>query len=355
MDIVLIPYEPTWWPKSQSRDSAGTRHLPGPLRTPLPPGDQPGARGARPHGVAHRPAAPALGHHRRGGGGARDRTLATALDRCALGAPGPRPAPRDGLRRAASAPGPPGPGRHRAAPARAPRGRRGPPGFRPPRPGRPVPGRRQCPRERGQPQPPRPAPRYEAPAVLEALPADRWPPLTWRAPDDGVLRQQFAALRGPWATGGAPVSPSPHRVATGPEGWLLGARPVPGERGEVQGAGRNLPAASPRHQLGEVAPSRWPLAPCDEDAQGAWGLDHDQGRRWAGRPRPLAVGMRAYSFRARQRGLPAKPAGLSPRWGAPVVPSGPAPGAPVALPRCGVVAHRDHPDGPVPPQAALTK
>ena len=48
MDIVLIPYEHTWWPESQSRDTAGTRHRPGPLRTPLPPGDQPGARGCAP-------------------------------------------------------------------------------------------------------------------------------------------------------------------------------------------------------------------------------------------------------------------------------------------------------------------
>ena len=49
-----------------------------------------------------------------------------------------------------------------------------------------------------------------------------------------------------------------------------------------------------------------------EDAQGAWGLDHDQGRRWDGRPRHRALGMLASSFLARQRWTPADPAGFSP-------------------------------------------
>lgn len=53
--------------------------------------------------------------------------------------------------------------------------------------------------------------------------------------------------------------------------------------------------------------------------------------------------------------VPANPAGSSPRWGAPVVPSGPSSGAPVALSRCRVRAHRDEPDCPFPPQANLTK
>src|SRR5512145_334870 len=80
-----------------------------------------------------------------------------------------------------------------------------------------------------------PAPLYEAHAVLAALPQERWQTITWREQDDVVLRKQFVAVRAHWATGGAQCSTSHHRVATGPEGWLLGERPVPGERGEVKG------------------------------------------------------------------------------------------------------------------------
>jgi SRSO17 transposase len=91
-----------------------------------------------------------------------------------------------------------------------------------------------APRGRGQPKKPRPAPRSAAKAVLDALPEDRWQPITWREHAAIVLRTQFVAVRMHWATGGTQCSTSHHRVSTGPEGWLLGERPVPGERGEGQ-------------------------------------------------------------------------------------------------------------------------
>ena len=211
------------------------------------------------------------------------------------------------------------------------------------------------PRGRGQPKKPRPAPLYAAKAVLDALPADRWQPITWREHEDGVLRKQFVAVRVHWATGGAQFSTSHHRVCTGPEGWLLGERPVPGERGDVKWYFSNLPADTPLQRLVELAHSRWPIEQFYEDAKGECGLDHYQGRRWDGLHRHLALVMLAYSFLARQRWTPADPAGFSPLWGAPVLPGGPSPGAGVALPRCGVMAHRDQPNCPLPPQADLTK
>ena len=149
------------------------------------------------------------------------------------------------------------------------------------------------PRGRGQPQKPRPAPLSQATAVRAALPADRWHTLTWRERDAGVLRTQCVAVRAHGATGGAQGSPSQPRVCPGPEGWRLGERPGPGARGAVQGEDRNLPADTPLPRRGELAHRRWPLEPCYEDAQGAWGLDHDQGRRWDGRPRHRALGMLA--------------------------------------------------------------
>jgi SRSO17 transposase len=203
--------------------------------------------------------------------------------------------------------------------------------------------------------PPRPAPLYTAKVVLEALPEDRWQTITWREHADTVLRKQFVAVRVHWATGGAQCSTSHHRVFTGPEGWLLGERPVPGESGDLKWYFSTLPADTPLHRLVELAHSRWPIEQFYEDAKGECGLDHYQGRRWDGLHRHLALVMLAYSFLARQRWMPANPAGFSPLWGALVLPSDSPPGAAMALPRCRVVAHRHQPDRSFPPQADLTK
>jgi len=211
------------------------------------------------------------------------------------------------------------------------------------------------PRGRGQPKKPRPAPLYAAQAVLEALPEDRWQPITWREYGDVVLRKQFTAVRVHWATGGAQFSTSHHRVSTGPEGWLLGERPVPGERGEVKWYYSTLSADTPLQRLVELAHSRWPIEQFYEDAKGECGLDHYQGRRWDGLQRHLALVMLAYSFLARQRWTLADPAGFFPLWEAPVLPSSPSPDIAVAVPGCRVMAHRDQPNYPFPPQADLTK
>jgi SRSO17 transposase len=210
-------------------------------------------------------------------------------------------------------------------------------------------------RGRGQPKKPRPAPLYEAKVVLEALPEDRWQPITWREHDDNVLRKQFAAVRMHWATGGAQFSTSHHRVNTGPEGWLLGERPVPGERGDLKWYFSTLPADTPLRRLVELAHSRWPIEQFYEDAKGECGLDHYQGRRWDGLHRHLALVMLAYSFLAGQRWTPTNPVGFSPLWRAPVVPRRPSPGTRVALPGCRIMAYRDQSDRPLPPQADLTK
>ena len=211
------------------------------------------------------------------------------------------------------------------------------------------------PRGRGQPKKPRPASLYQAKAVLEALPADHWQTITWREAEDHGLRKQFVAIRVHWATGGAQLSTSHHRVYTGPEGWLLGERPVPGDRGEVKWYYSNLPADTPLHRLVSLAHSRWPIEQFYEDAKGECGLDHYQGRRWDGLHRHLALVMLAYSFLARQRWLPADLAGFSPLWGATVVPGGPSPGAAVALPGCGVMAYRHQSNCSLSPYANLTK
>jgi SRSO17 transposase len=211
------------------------------------------------------------------------------------------------------------------------------------------------PRGRGQPKKPRPAPLYEAKAVLAVLPEDRWQSITWRAYDDVVLRKQFVAVRVHWATGGAQFSTSHHRVSTGPEGWLLGERPMPSEHGDLKWYFSTLPADTPLHRLVELAHSRWPIEQFYEDAKGECGLDHYQGRRWDGLHRHLALVMLSYSFLARQRWTPTDLVGFSPLRGAPVAPGGPSPGAAVALPGCGVMAYRNQSNCSLSPYANLTK
>jgi SRSO17 transposase len=211
------------------------------------------------------------------------------------------------------------------------------------------------PRGRGQPKKPRPASLYQAKAVLEALPADHWQTITWREYADTVLRKHFVAVRVHWATGGAQFSTSHPRVSTGPDGWLLGERPVPGDHGDVKWYYSNLPADTPLHRLVELAHSRWPIEQFYEDAKGECGLDDYQGRRWDGLHRHLALVMLAYSFVARQRWMPTDPVGFSPLRRAPVVPGGPSPGAPVAVPGCGVMAYRHQSNCSLSPYANLTK
>src|SRR2546427_661979 len=139
--------------------------------------------------------------------------------------------------------------------------------------------------------------------------------------------------------GDHPTFPTSHqRVGRGREGWLLGERPRPGERGEVKWYYSNLPADTPLQRLVELAHSRWPIEQFYEDAKGECGLDHYQGRRWDGLHRHLALVMLAYSFLARQRWTPANTAGFFSLLGTPVLPRGPPPGTPLALPQCRVLA-----------------
>jgi SRSO17 transposase len=122
--------------------------------------------------------------------------------------------------------------------------------------------------------------------------------------EDTVLRKQFVAVRVHWATGGAQFSISHARVRTGPEGWLLGEPSVPGQ-GEEKWYYSNLPADTSLHRLVEPARSRWPIEQFYEDAKSECSLDHDQGHRWDGLHRHLALVMLAYSFLACQRWTPA--------------------------------------------------
>lgn len=206
-----------------------------------------------------------------------------------------------------------------------------------------IPPLEQAKRKRGQPKKPRPASRHDVKEVTDALPEDAWQTVEWRQGSRGPLRKQFVALRVHAGTGCARHSESHGRSWTGPEGWLLGERPLPGEEDEPKWFFSDLPAETPLTRLVELAHLRWPVEQFYEDGKGECGLDHFQGRSWKGLHRHLALVMLAYTFLMLQslghqvQFDPATEAAFCPC--AATQPSGlPSAGARPALPGCGLMA-----------------
>jgi SRSO17 transposase len=155
-------------------------------------------------------------------------------------------------------------------------------------------------RRRGQVKKPRPALRYDARTITAAQLEEAWQTVEWREGSRGTVRQHWVAIRVHAGTGCTRHSETHGRSWTGPEGWLLGERPVPGEDGELKWFFSSLPAETKLLRLVELAHLRWPIEQFIEqfyeDAKGECGLDHFQGRRWEGVHRHLALVMLAYTF-----------------------------------------------------------
>jgi SRSO17 transposase len=201
-----------------------------------------------------------------------------------------------------------------------------------------------APRKPGQRKKPRPAPRHDVKTITDALPQEAWQIVEWREGSRGPMRKQFVALRVHAGTGCARHSETHGRSWTGPEGWLLGERPLPGEEGDPKWFFSNLPADTPLARLVELAHLRWPVEQFYEDAKGECGLDHFQGRSWEGLHRHLALVMLAYTFLMLQSLGQEGQAG--PVAGETFSPSAakqsarlPSTGSGSALPGCGVMAH----------------
>ena len=158
-------------------------------------------------------------------------------------------------------------------------------------------------RGRGRPPEPRAAPLHTAQEVVDALPDSAWQTISWREGRHGTLSKQFVAVRVHRATGRHSESAycRPSRVKTGPQGWLLAERPLPGQEGKRKWYYSNLPADTPLQRLAALAHSRWIIEQFYEEAKGECGLDHFQGRRWDGLHRHWALVMLTYSFLSQQR------------------------------------------------------
>jgi SRSO17 transposase len=196
---------------------------------------------------------------------------------------------------------------------------------------------------RGRPRLPRPAPLWNAETLLACLPDDAWEAVTWREGTKGALTKQFVAVRVHRATGNPDVGTNGRSVAhgavtTGPLGWLLGERPLPGAPGARPGTGGGAarrrrgprprgdqkwyflwlpgwPLETPLARLVTLAHTRWPVEQFYEDAKGECGLDDYQGRTWPGLHRHLALTLLAYCFLATHRLAAASAAPGSPPLG----------------------------------------
>jgi SRSO17 transposase len=156
----------------------------------------------------------------------------------------------------------------------------------------------------GQPRQARTAPLHTAKAITDALSEEVWQTISWREGTKKPLCKQFVTLRAHRATGNPSDSRSSQsRVSTGPQGWLLAERPIPGQEGDCKWYYSNLPAAAPLERLVTLAHVRWVIEQFYEDVKGECGLDQYQGRRWDGLHRHLALAMLTYSFLAQQRDL----------------------------------------------------
>ncbi len=194
-------------------------------------------------------------------------------------------------------------------------------------------------RGRGQPKKPRPAPLHTAASLIKALPEG-----CWREGTKGELVKQFVAMRAHRATGGknGTISLDNGRVSTGPQGWLLAERPLPGERGEHKYYYSNLPPEASLERLVTLAHSRWAIEQFYEDGNGECGLDDFQGRRWDGLHRHLALVMLTYSFLVLQRlpSLSSGEEGFFPLKGSPELPGGASAGAELVAPGLGALVDR---------------
>jgi SRSO17 transposase len=157
-----------------------------------------------------------------------------------------------------------------------------------------VPARRRATgRPRSTPRPTLPT----APLPLATLAGTlRHRHVTWREGSRGQQASRFAAVRVHLA----------HRHAEGagpgPEVWLLSEWPR-GETTPTKFYVSSLPAMTPLRTLVRFGKLRWRIERDYQELKGELGLDHFEGRTWAGFHHHVALCAAAHAFLARRRAL----------------------------------------------------
>ena len=107
---------------------------------------------------------------------------------------------------------------------------------------------------------------------------------------------------------------------TGPIGWLICERPLPGHEGDWKRYFSNLPEDTSHERLVQFAHRRHEIERYYQDAKDELGLDHYEGRLWHGLHRHLVLVMWAYSWLALRR-RPRLEYGVAPGVGSKMVTS----------------------------------
>jgi SRSO17 transposase len=150
----------------------------------------------------------------------------------------------------------------------------------------------------------RPRPRYhDRPCSLTRLALQAGPQacvdLIWRRGSKGLQRGRFLALRVRPA-GVAPRRQARNSGAELPVRWLLVEWPA-GKAAPVKYWMSNLPGATPMVELVRLARLRWRIEQDYRECKGALGLDHFEGRGWAGWHHHVTLVSVAHGFLSLER------------------------------------------------------